>query len=429
MNNDAPPTKQAKTEGDSSDLMSSKDGVKFSVFNATDKLLGRAWELTLGYTGVGDSGSSMQNTPAFPPQEWTECTCPGHSFSDKLILRSSCHIEITKEGLEFEGGLKKVFVVEGGKYTVQHCADCPPLKDAEFKKARDMLLELNEGFGPFPVPTDDVQLTKVWTWITEALGRPVNEKNVAAVGKMVTDGTCQHNGRIRCRQRMETHPRKPVVDASIPLADLKTALTGNTATIVIYHRALDRFPGGNSDQHVIKHKVDLSRASFECLHWLDWDGSSQITSKPCVLSFAKNKKSIFEKLVPAIVALLDSSPESKTREFSWTIDDPQTDSEEYDTEWSSIEILVYLDSAMTKLGARFHQYALYKNWYGFMGSKDTDADDLPSTDLHKNLIESAGGLCKLGRVEGLSEDQSAVFGKAEYHDIRNIGYTNPIYLN
>lgn len=304
--------------------------------------VGRAWELKLRYRKGASQCTS--NTPVFPPGEWVEVKIPvmrplfPRSGEEEVeIDQSSGKLQIGKEGLIFEGGMKEV-PLDGGDYRILLDDNCPPLSPKEYEKACDLLVDVLEGNAPMKLidfKSDKETENKLWTWIASQIGRD-GEKDeiVESVQHMVRDGTCSEGGRKKCRKAMQEHPRKPVPSSTISGAEIKKLVEDGRATIVIYHRAVDRFPGGNSDQHVVKHIFNLSSNHGEAIHFLDWDGRSSILEEPVILEKVGDvAKSL---LGPKLITLLENS-EVGNREFEFTISDMQKDSDEYDTEWSSIE--------------------------------------------------------------------------------------------
>lgn len=106
---------------------------------------------------------------------------------------------------------------------------------------------------------------------------------------------------------------------------------------------MDRFPGGNCDSFVIKYTIDLNIKNWTttAIKWSDWDGNSHFSSKP--ISIPPLAARFWKHSLPSLIALVDRASPQSSLFFTGTIDDHSKDQEEIDTEWTSIEILVYLN--------------------------------------------------------------------------------------
>jgi len=134
-----------------------------------------------------------------------------------------------------------------------------------------------------------------------------------------------------------------VVDGSVSIEDIKKGLQQDKAKVIVYYRAMDRFPGGNCDSFVIKYTIDLATEEATAFRWVDWDGSQNFSVAP--QSLPELVKKFKKNTVPALVALLDdrkANAAGAPLSFESTVEDQSSDSGEYDTEWTSIEVLVYL---------------------------------------------------------------------------------------
>jgi len=194
---------------------------------------------------------------------------------------------------------------------------------------------------------------------------------------------------------------------------------------------------------------------LQCVSYSNWDGESRKTMGGAFVLPQEKALEMKAKLLPAIAALLKSSSTSrggggKPMDFEITVDDDQFDSDEYDTQWSSIEILIYTyhnndghdsnggiskeegEKAATgaesnsvkqqrQLSARIHRRAyLTQNPGG-------------TTRQPKNLaVEAVFGaledVCKFGRVEEFSEKGGLKVADSETTSLAWHGYHMPIYL-
>ncbi|KAK3245503.1 hypothetical protein CYMTET_44931 [Cymbomonas tetramitiformis] len=117
--------------------------------------------------------------------------------------------------------------------------------------------------------------------------------------------------------------------------DLEQALTlGGEARVELYWRALDRFPGGNADLQTVCYTFDCATTSVSCRLYQNWDGSHERSEfQPERLSEELQQK------LPPLLRALGSAP----RDSECTLlDNHSSNSDEYDTEWSSQEVLVSL---------------------------------------------------------------------------------------
>jgi len=134
-----------------------------------------------------------------------------------------------------------------------------------------------------------------------------------------------------------------VVDGSVSNEDIKKGLQQDKAKVIVYYRAMDRFPGGNCDSFVVKYTIDLATEEATAFRWADWDGSQNFSVAP--QSLPELVKKFKKNTIPALVALLDdrkANAAGAPLSFESTVEDQSSDSDEYDTEWTSIEVLVYL---------------------------------------------------------------------------------------
>jgi hypothetical protein len=123
-------------------------------------------------------------------------------------------------------------------------------------------------------------------------------------------------------------------------AQIDRALTlGGGARVDVYWRALDRCPGGNADFHTLCYTFScgvagLQDASVACREYTNWDGSHYYREwTPSKLA---------SNLSETLPALLDALKPVATESECTVLDAITQDSEDYDTEWTSQELLVFI---------------------------------------------------------------------------------------
>jgi hypothetical protein len=115
----------------------------------------------------------------------------------------------------------------------------------------------------------------------------------------------------------------------------RTALgLGGEARVQIYWRALGRFPGGNADIHTVCYTFDCAKLTVSCCDYANWDG----TPSCCVFRPKHLSTALAARLPPLQEALKNAPQDSECT----CVDNDSIDSEKYDTEWSSQEIVVLL---------------------------------------------------------------------------------------
>jgi hypothetical protein len=234
--------------------------------------------------------------------------------------------------------------------------------------------------------------------------------------EMIIDATYSNN-RESWGSLYDNNPRTLPVDGSDPIRVL-SALSTQECIIEVYHRAMDRFPGGNSDIHVIKQTYVPLKGTIAARDYCNWDGGSNILSEQVLLPEAK--VALFSNVIPALDTLFQSNP---SRDITCTVDDPSCDSDEYDTEWSSIEILVF-DSERKSLLGRVHQRSrltVDRN------REPVLRDALPASPETQNVLDQVEVALQMGRVEKFSDGENPdIVGKRIEWDWH--GYIIPLYL-
>jgi hypothetical protein len=161
-----------------------------------------------------------------------------------------------------------------------------------------------------------------------------------------------------------------------------------------------RFDAGNCDVIVAKQTYSPAQeggasASIVGRHYRNWDGSSSIDAQPFV---RPESVAEFSAVIEALTGLLSDSPR---RDIGVTIEDPEMrDSDNYDTKWSSIEILLYSKPGHTLL-ARLHQRAILPR------GADTGGEDRygPAPSVRERAVLGAVETAlQMGAVEQFSEE-------------------------
>eukprot|EP00466_Bigelowiella_natans_P015165 jgi/Bigna1/66959/fgenesh1_pg.2_\ len=365
------------------------------IYNSTGGKIVNSWDVVIG-RDLQDRSTSYQFFMA-EPGDFEEVDLQNSSDGGSSAAKIVRHfIQIGKQGLvvnvdddndnedDDQGKAaekSKTTTLRNGKtYHIALDLETPPLSEEDYKIATQLVRSMVEGYAPHPPPVSAVssfgggeskeEVDPAWRWIVSSLGRDgQNDDTVRKVKKMITDGSCTGTGRTPWYDAWRQHPQRE---------KLVNILSGDQSQycIEIYHRALDRFPGGNADMHVIKQILTVFPSTssgeeeeeeekrkkkrrkknkkqqqqkdllLQCVSYSNWDGESRKTMGGAFVLPQEKALEMKAKLLPAIAALLKSSSTSrggggKPMDFEITVDDDQFDSDEYDTQWSSIEILIY----------------------------------------------------------------------------------------
>lgn len=119
--------------------------------------------------------------------------------------------------------------------------------------------------------------------------------------------------------------------------------------IDVYWRAHDRFPGGNCESLTIRYRLHIQESSLQAekTEWWNGDGDQSIGSSGPLSQMRCEE--MFGKLHPfkeVVKNLILSDKREHVREmgsFYHIWDSKSRDSNAYDTEWTSVEMLVYDD--------------------------------------------------------------------------------------
>jgi hypothetical protein len=133
---------------------------------------------------------------------------------------------------------------------------------------------------------------------------------------------------------------------------LPTLERGGPLRVEVYYRALDRCPGGNRDTFTLRYSIrieddEVKSVAFD--HHSNWDGSHSAGSGLLEdVRIALVAGDFARRLITALKDVAQAADEGNKwseggRGFlEWNVvDEKTTDMEEYDTEWSSVEILVF----------------------------------------------------------------------------------------
>lgn len=391
---------------------------KCRVYNATKEDLGSAWEVALEYTPFFHIGSCMRNVNLMLSEAWTDVELPvfpDSPSSGKLVIRIS--------GYVFEGGETAISLESGKEYRIEYDRLCPPLTAHEIDIGYSAIRDMVEGEGPFPPPVSkygnnprEPGIPEAWKYVVDKIGRDSSsDQIVTKVWNMMADGSCFASNRRGWSLLYDTHPRTIPVD-NTDSSRVLSVIANRDCIIEVYHRAMDRYPGGNSDIRLVKHTYLPSQGLIVVKDYCNWDGGSNILEEP--LQLLDDKVTRFSNVFPALEALFKINT---SRDITCTVDDPSCDSDEYDTEWSSIEILVF-DSNKQTLLARVHQRArltVDRN------REPTLIDAMPALPETQHVLDIVETALQMGRVENFSENDP-FFGRRVEWDWH--GYIVPLYI-
>lgn len=194
----------------------------------------------------------------------------------------------------------------GGDFEVEEDPENGPLSSVEQSNVDRLMLSALEA---------SVAYDEVWSWVASRLGGTRTAEQLSQV----------YDFGLTPLWRQLYRPPDRIVACS------PEELSSEYAVVDLYWRALDRFPGGNADFHTILFRFSLKDTAVECIHYKNWDGSHRRTRyQPKELDGAG---------ILRVCRLLQMLPE---RNSECTLVDTASDREEYDSEWSSQEILVHI---------------------------------------------------------------------------------------
>jgi hypothetical protein len=151
------------------------------------------------------------------------------------------------------------------------------------------------------------------------------------------------------------------------------------AKLEIYYRALGRFPGGNADMHTVK--IDINCADLTCSirDYMNWDGDQQWEEfMPPKLNAALADK------LPSLCEVIGKSVLAEDKNSVCGLVDTAMDSDEYDSEWSSQEILVFIPRVWSPKSHRYFSETVKKEIFALlMVNSKLSAPKIPKDVLPK----------------------------------------------
>ncbi|KAJ3006919.1 UNVERIFIED_CONTAM: hypothetical protein HDU68_003822, partial [Siphonaria sp. JEL0065] len=175
----------------------------------------------------------------------------------------------------------------------------------------------------------DPNAEKAWKQITQALKR----------NQPIQPNDFFNNRTFRLSKWQDVYKPVTVVDG-VPLKLLHFAMQKGHFQIQAYWRALDRYPGGNADMITTKYTFtstgNENSLDIRCATFTDFDGNMRLKRyQPSVSDTALLKYTVSKLLDTASAPALRNATCHK-------VDNITVDSDEYNTEWSSQEILLHI---------------------------------------------------------------------------------------
>lgn len=218
----------------------------------------------------------------------------------------------------------KIVLIAGGTYHIVVHEENPPLnQEAKDKISKLMLVELERR-----TPFDHI-------WDAVYNGLDVADKDLRTLNQLkeAYDGD-GHNKSFEWYTpvSVESWPTESELDRLLNF--------GSGVKIDAYWRAIGRFPGGNADLHTVCY-------SFQCMRpeptvvlkmYSNWDGEASYSdATPIRLKEGLSESNKLPKVLEAARSYyLDGA-----RDTEYTFHDTAFDSDEYNSEWTSTEIIVY----------------------------------------------------------------------------------------
>lgn len=225
--------------------------------------------------------------------------------------------------------------------------------------AHELIVSCLELGGRVPTPFRDTT-SDCWTWIATQLGRREDE----AQSLKAELRSQLARGDLRQPWHALYDARRPALPAGMTnAAKLEELVNTRRVGLVVYFRALDRFPGGNADWAVLKFKLgfhpplpknedegkneDDEKSEAKCedekswVRWMgyrNWDGTGTISRR----SVEREKLPVAQVRAQLLEPLADLIDASEQRSVETVVVDRHLESEGTNTEWSSVEVLVYV---------------------------------------------------------------------------------------
>ena len=367
-------------------------------------------------------------TVALPPGEPTIVHC-----DDECGAKLSCFIKLLRDTLLIKNNsANEIEITEDGMVVeVINNPSNPELGPEELHTLHRHLVKVTEGRDTLP------QLS-----VAAIVGRP--EEDLDKVNEQIR---YYFNCGAFIKPRWMTFMVPPPL-ANIPLTadDLKKeVLDTKNNTVVIYYRALERAPGGNTDTFVTKFIVEGGK-SVRVASYRNWDGSAQRSPvQPLGNEQAEGHilGGVQNGIAPTLIKLIESGKniqDGNIRYIEGTIDEEAHTNEEYSTQWSSIEILLFKGSVpegavpeqACPLLLRVHQRSVLVNWrQGWTAPKLVEPRD-PASDELLAVIDATGNTVLMGTTEEFSEGQSpsgSLFGSLKKENVEGMSSdAMPIYI-
>ncbi|KAG2382310.1 hypothetical protein C9374_005512 [Naegleria lovaniensis] len=166
----------------------------------------------------------------------------------------------------------------------------------------------------------------------------------------------------------------------------------------IFFKALNRYPGGNSDQFILKWNLVFEankKPSLKKGSLYNWDGEIG-GHKMGALKTIRG----FNDFLKSVMALSFEQPNQKGKYYC-TVTDERRDSEEYDTKWSQIQVKAHSGNDLI---LDFMQQAIYPNDRARSTARKEE-EVTPSTAMAKMLQELAA-FCGVTTPEQESEKKT-----------------------
>lgn len=404
--------------------MAERDFFTCSLTNNTPfESLGRAWEITVSFRAGDSGGWNMTNLrPVVLRGTTSEIELPRHTMAGPAATQ--WRLKATAAGIVFQpGNVREIDVSPGSKVVVACDAAAPPLTQGEITRIEELQLAwLERG-----VWNERMR----WHKIAAQFGRGAEKLKELFEGGRAEPHTW----------RQLYRPAK--IRADVADAAVRELLERSPAFRVdVYWRALDRFPGGNADMLTIRYRFDLSRAAESKVTvtvFQNWDGTQMITAgvtpeRPSrmVSRDAAGTMARFSGLFCAL----------KRRDSECHIfDDHSTDSDEYNTEWSSVEVLLFDPEHAEAPLARLHQSCIM----GPQWREEMDAPVFVAPDAGQGamiaFVTDAVGMGRVGQWSGDVDEEGcegqsvagedfakATKGKRELTTEVGHSYAHPFYL-
>ena len=401
--------------------------MKCIIVNLTATMIGRAWEL-VSKVEKPDGTSSTSNTPALEPNVPTEVGF----HNDEAEAGVKCIIELQIDTIVIKNNNGKSIEVTEDGMTIEIIDNPanPALAKDDFEKIHRHVVQYAEGRQP------SINVAPLFD-------RP--EADEPLIWRQFENYMCSHA--FKKPRWMDF--MVPPIFADIPATpdSIKAALQdASSNTIVVYFRALERSPGGNADTFVYKFTVNREKGTVSCASFRNWDGSAMRTEAEEEVTHENAVASIIsaagELLVPAMLKLVDSGANilGSIRNYEGTIDEPAEDSDEYDTQWSSIEVLLFKGSApegavaeaSLPLLLRVHQRSVYVNRRQGWAAPPLVEPRNPAAQELLDVIAAVTEGFGMGTPEQTSEGEtpaSNLFSDLSTADVDSkASYVMPIYL-